>query len=43
MYEESITGQIPGMTAFLQLTNLDWQYKTTEQSGRACMAMNNQE
>ena len=29
--DESITGQIPLFAGSLQLTNLDWQYKTVPQ------------
>jgi hypothetical protein len=33
--DESLTGQIPLFAASLQLTNLDWQYKTVAQDN-AC-------
>lgn len=40
--EEPIVAQIPGLAADLQMTNMDWQFETTTQPGRACLAMNNQ-
>ena len=39
--EESITGQIPLLAATLQLSDFDWQYKTTVQQSGACGAMTN--
>lgn len=40
--EEPISAQIPALAAGLQQTNIDWQFETTTQPGRACLAMNNQ-
>ncbi|XP_033207052.1 glucose dehydrogenase [FAD, quinone] [Belonocnema kinseyi] len=37
--ENEIT-DVPSLAAYLQLTKLDWKYKT-EPTGRACLAMNN--
>jgi hypothetical protein len=38
--EESISGQIPVFAATLQLTNMDWQYKTEPQDN-ACQGYAN--
>ena len=40
--EESLTGQVPALAGNLQLTNLDWQYKTTPQAN-ACKVSPNQQ
>jgi choline dehydrogenase-like flavoprotein len=39
--EESLSGQIPVFAVGLQLTDLDWQYKTTPQDN-ACQGYLNQ-
>jgi choline dehydrogenase-like flavoprotein len=38
--EESMSGQIPLLAASLQLTDMDWQYKTTPQEN-ACLGIIN--
>jgi choline dehydrogenase-like flavoprotein len=40
--DETIFSDIPGAVTYLQLTDIDWQYKTVPQSG-ACLAFNNQQ
>ena len=40
--DESISGQIPLLAAGIQLTNKDWQYKTTPQAN-ACLGNANQQ
>jgi choline dehydrogenase-like flavoprotein len=40
--DETIFSDIPGAVTDLQLTNIDWQYKSVPQSG-ACLAFNNQQ
>ena len=40
--DESITSDIPGLAADLQLTNMDWQYKSVPQT-RSCLGFTNQQ
>ena len=41
--DESMSGQVPALAAGLQLTNVDWQFKTTVPHNGACGAFNNQQ
>lgn len=36
--DETIVTDIPGAVQYLQLTNVDWQYKTVPQAPNACLA-----
>ena len=40
--EEPISGQVPALAAGLQNTKVDWNFESTVQPGRACLAMRNQ-
>lgn len=37
--DENEISDVPALAAYLQLSRLDWQYKT-EPTGRACLGMN---
>jgi len=37
--DETIASDIPGLSKYLQKTNLDWQYQTEPQPGENCLAM----
>lgn len=36
--DENEISDVPSLAAYLQLTDLDWQYKT-EPTGKACLGM----
>uniref|UniRef100_A0A224XLN0 Putative glucose dehydrogenase n=1 Tax=Panstrongylus lignarius TaxID=156445 RepID=A0A224XLN0_9HEMI len=38
--QENEISDVPSLSAYLQLSNIDWQYKT-QPTGRACLAMKN--
>ena len=38
--DETIFSDIPGSVQYLQRSKIDWQYKTTPQTGTACLAFN---
>ncbi|XP_014247172.1 glucose dehydrogenase [FAD, quinone] [Cimex lectularius] len=38
--QENEISDVPSLAAYLQLSNIDWQYKT-ERTGRSCLAMKN--
>lgn len=40
--DENEISDVPALAAFLQLSRLDWQYKT-EPTGKACLGMNGKE
>lgn len=40
--EEPFTAQVPALSAGLQNTKIDWQFESTPQGGKSCVAMRNQ-